>query len=43
MEAIEKILHENIFPNAKHVDGENFRKRDCYNVKTNEILKKNEA
>jgi len=41
--AIEKLLHENIFPNARRVDGENFRKYHCYNVKTNEILKKNES
>jgi uncharacterized protein YggL (DUF469 family) len=41
-EAIEKLLNENIFPNAKSVDGETFRKYQCYNYKTNEILKKNE-
>jgi hypothetical protein len=43
VQAIEKILHENIFNNAKSVNGEMFRKYHCYNVKTNEILKKNES
>ena len=43
VQAIEKILFENIFNNAKSVGGETFRKYHCYNVKTNEILKKNEA
>ena len=37
------ILKENIFPCAKSVAGENFRKYHCYNVKSNEILKKNES
>lgn len=43
MQAIEKILHENVFAYAKSVGGEAFRKYHCYNVKTNELLKKNEA
>lgn len=35
-------MHENIFPNSKEVNGEHFRRFHCYNVKVNEILKKNE-
>ena len=41
-EAIEKVLYDMIYPNAKTMDGENFRRYFCYNVKSNEILKKNE-
>ena len=40
---IEKVLEELIYPNAKFMDGEYFRRYQCYNVRTNEILKKNEA
>ena len=36
------MLDELIYPNAKTMNGEHFRKYYCYNVKTNEILKKNE-
>ena len=36
------MLEELIYPNAKSMNGANFRKYYCYNVKTNEILKKNE-
>lgn len=42
-QGIEKVLNEMIYPNAKSMDGDNFRRYQCYNVKTNEILKKNEA
>ena len=42
-EAIEKLLNDNIYPNTKEMDGELFRKYYCYNVKVNEILKKNEV
>ena len=41
--AIEKLLDEIIFPNTRYTDGEHFRKYNCYNVKTNEVLKKNEG
>lgn len=42
VQAIEALLAEHIYPNAKTMNGEAFRKYHCYNVKTNEILKKNE-
>lgn len=42
VEGIERVLYELIYPKAKTNDGETFRKYKCYNVKTNEILKKNE-
>jgi hypothetical protein len=42
-EAILKLLNENIFPNSKEVNGEHFRRFQCYNVKVNELLKKNET
>ena len=42
VEAIETILAELIYPNAKTMDGDMFRRYYCYNVKTNELLKKNE-
>jgi len=41
-DAIEKVLYDMVYPNARTMDGENFRRYYCYNVKTNEILKKNE-
>lgn len=41
-EAIERTLEELIYPHANSMDGAYFRKSQCYNVKTNEILKKNE-
>lgn len=31
-----------MYPNSKSVDGEKFRRFNCYNVKVNELLKKNE-
>ena len=40
--AIERLLEEYIYPNARYMNGEHFRKYYCYNVKVNEILKKNE-
>lgn len=42
-QGIEKMLNDHIYPNAKQMDGEHFRRYQCYNVRTNEILKKNEA
>ena len=42
-EGIEKTLEDLIYPHAKQMDGEHFRRYHCYNIKTNEILKKNEA
>lgn len=42
-EAIEKVLNDHIYPYAKTMGGEHFRKYQCYNIKTNEILKKNES
>ncbi len=41
--AIIKLLTVNIYPNSKEVNGEHFRRFHCYNVKVNEILKKNEG
>lgn len=38
-----KTLNENVFPNSREVNGENFRRFQCYNVKVNEILQKNES
>ena len=42
-DAVQKLIKENIYPNSTAVDGEMFRKYHCYNVKVNEILKKNEV
>ena len=42
-DAIQKTLDDLIYPNAKNMDGEHFRRYYCYNIKTNEILKKNEG
>jgi hypothetical protein len=39
--AVDKVLKEELFPNAQESDGWNFRQRNCYNVKVNELLKKN--
>jgi hypothetical protein len=35
------ILDECVYPNALTSDGWNFRQVNCYNVKVNEILRKN--
>lgn len=43
VDGIKKVLKDLIYPHAKYMDGDDFRRRQCYNVKTNEILKKNEA
>lgn len=43
VEGIEKVLEVHIYPNAKTMNGEDFRRYHCYAVKVNEILKKNEA
>lgn len=37
-EAILKLLKHNIFPNSLQVNGDSFRRFQCYNVKVNEIL-----
>jgi len=42
-EAIERLLNELIYPHAKSMDGDHFRRTHCYSVKVNEILKKNEV
>ena len=39
--AIEKLLVEELFPKSVECDGWNFRQRNCYNVKVNELLRKN--
>lgn len=41
-EAVNLFLKEKIYPNAEMMDGETFRRLQCYNVKVNELLKKNE-
>ena len=41
VEAIEKLLEEYVYPNARFMNGEHFRRYYCYNVKTNELLMKN--
>jgi len=41
-DGVDRFLHELIYPNAKSVDGNTFRKYHCYNMKVNELLKKNE-
>ena len=40
--AIEKFLETLIYQNATSMNGDAFRKFHCYNVKTNELLEKNE-
>ena len=42
-DAIDRLLEELIYPNARFMNGVYFRKYYCYNVKVNEILKKNEV
>ena len=42
-EALERVLETMIYPNARSMDGEHFRRYHCYNIKVNEILKKNES
>ena len=42
-EAIERLLEELIYPHAKSMDGDHFRRFHCYSDKVNEILKKNEV
>ena len=41
-DGIERVLEELIYPSAKTMDGDSFRRYHCYAVKVNEILKKNE-
>jgi len=43
VQGIAKLLNDVIYSKALSNDGDNFRRQHCYNVKTNEILKKNEA
>ena len=40
--AIEKLFETLIYPNASTMNGDVFRKLHCYQVKTNELLEKNE-
>ena len=42
-EGIVRTLEELIYPNAQRMDGDEFRRRWCYNVKTDILLKKNRA
>lgn len=42
-DGIVRVLEEMIYPHAKQMDGEHFRRYHCYAVKVNEILKKNES
>lgn len=42
VEAVNKLIVENILPNSRYMDGDKFRRFHLYNVKVNEILKKNE-
>ena len=42
-EGITRTLEELIYPNAHKMDGDEFRRRYCYNVKTDILLKKNRA
>ena len=39
--AIDKLLNEEMYPNVQEANGHDFRIRHCYNVKVNEILRKN--
>ena len=39
--AIDKLLDEEMYPNVHESNGHDFRMRHCYNVKVNEILRKN--
>ena len=42
VDGIRLVLDELIYPNAKSMNGANFRRYFCYNVKTDTILKKND-
>ena len=39
--AIEKPLSDELYPSVLESDGWNFRQRNCYNVKVNELLRRN--
>ena len=41
-DAIEKLLEDYIYPNARFMNGDHFRKHYCYNMNINDVLKKNE-
>jgi len=41
--AIDTFIEEYIYPRCRTMNGEHFRKYFCYNVKTNEVIKKNEV
>ena len=43
VEAVNKLITENILPNSRYMDGDKFRRFHLYNVKVNEVLKKNEV
>lgn len=38
-EAIERLLNEYVYPNARFMNGDHFRRYYCYSIKVNEILK----
>jgi len=40
--SFDKLMKEHIQPYSKWMDGDEFRKQKCYDVKVNEVLKKNE-
>ena len=40
-QAIDKLLVSEFYPNVVEADGWNFRQRNCYNVKVNELLRRN--
>jgi len=41
--AIDTFIEEYLYPNCRIMNGERFRKFFCYNVATNEVIKKNEV
>ena len=41
-DAVEKLLEDYIYPNARFMNGDHFRKHYCYNMNINDVLKKNE-
>ena len=40
-EAIDRLMDEYIYPNARFMHGSLFRRKHCYNMKINEIYEKN--
>ena len=41
VEAIEMLLEEYVYPRARFMNGEHFRRYFCYNMKTNDLIKNN--